>query len=441
MLVEEVKKSILNTGYKAGDKLPSVRDMAHRMNLSTGTILKIYKDLIDEGFVKSYAGKGYFWGGITVSSTVQPESVESTLEALFTKDLENGYLNAFDKLPSIKEFAIRYKTSLYHIRNFLNMQVEKGVLKHIGTKFYFDSERVVKNANYILFVHRADKRGRFLIDSEREMEVFRVLAQFAADQKISIHFVGYYEDGDRLLLPDGSPFVFNDSAYCLGAFVSTWLIYKPSVMFAHFSRFSFPISVWWEYSGDDVPVVTKSKNKWAFFNLAFGKETGVIVGKHLLQNGIKQAHFVSPFHLSDWSKMRLQGLQDSGVDVIALVSDKMSSPYDVDEAAAREHADPAMFLNNTIKRLLEQKTLKVLVCSNDLVAARVIDILEELKEPRPYIVGFDNTAESYRYVFDSFAFNVEAMVKEALYHIISPSVYSMFRRQVQNPLGKVVVKE
>lgn len=440
MLLEEIKKTIMDAGYKHGDKMPSVRDMASQLGLSTSTIHKAYKELTDKGILKSYQGKGCFWGACPTITTITKTDTNSSIQAFFAKDLESGFINAFEKLPSIKELSIRYKTSPHSIKNFLTLQVSKGVLQHIGTKYFFNEERTVAAQNYILFVHRSNDKGKFLIEAEREFEVFRMLSRFAADQKISIRFVGYYAEKDTLFSSDGSEFIPKESPQCLGVFLSTWLVLKPTNLFAHFSKFTSPISVWWEYPPELLPTSTQNRKKWAFFNAAFGKEAGNIVGQHLKNKGILKAHYLSPFHASHWSKVRLEGIVEKGIEVIPLLNRNFDSPFDMQEAADKDGISLHDFLIKTLEPLLQGATLDAFVCSNDWVACTLIEICESKKIPRPYVIGFDDTKESYQYVFDSLAFNAETMVKEALYHIISPTIYASFRSQLQNPLGKVVVK-
>lgn len=441
MLIEDVKKAIAAAGFAEGDKMPSVRKMAAQLGLSTATIHKAYKDLSDEGVIKSYQGKGCFWGSLPVAVSVNKTDMQSAVESFFVKDLESGYLNAFERLPSIKELSIRYKVSSYCIKRFLNLQTTRGVLRQVGTKYYFNEERPVGFSSYIIFVHRSDAWGHFKIESERESEVFRKMSQYAAEQKISVRFIGYHEDSDTLFASDGNRFIMKAEDRCLGVFLSTWLVFNPSNLFSHFAKFTSPISVWWEYAPSDLPKTTQNRKKWAFYNVAFGKESGEIAAQHLKSKGILKVHFISPFHRSFWSRARLEGLKNSGIEVLPLVNDHLASPFDVQPIAEKDGTDSQTYLMNIIQNLLKESSLNCFVCANDWVATTLLDLYKSKGLPRPYVIGFDDTIESYRYVFDSVAFNVETMVKEALYHITSPSIYANFRRQMQTPLGKVVEKK
>ena len=55
---ETVRQEILNGRWKAGDRLPSVREMAEKWNCTVGTIQHAYQELSRQGLVTSRAGQG-----------------------------------------------------------------------------------------------------------------------------------------------------------------------------------------------------------------------------------------------------------------------------------------------------------------------------------------------------------------------------------------------
>ncbi|MEG1869358.1 MAG: GntR family transcriptional regulator [Oscillospiraceae bacterium] len=57
---ENIKKMILDGVLKQGDLLPSVRVLASKLNVSIITTRRVYRDLEDEGYVKSIPAKGTF---------------------------------------------------------------------------------------------------------------------------------------------------------------------------------------------------------------------------------------------------------------------------------------------------------------------------------------------------------------------------------------------
>jgi len=441
LIIEDVKKSIMEAGFRDGEKMPSVRKMAERLGLSVNTVHGAYKQLAQEKVVQLVHGKGCFWGAAPSFEVKPEESVYSLVERLFQNDLESGALNAFDELPSCKELSNRYDVSPYIVKKFLMQKSAQGILRHVGHRFFFSEGRPVEKSNYVLFIHRSDEFGRLKIESERESDVFRTFAQIAAEQKIAVKFIGYHEASNQFYLSNGNSYTIKNELHCLGVFLSTWLVNDAANLFAHFATFKNPISVWWEYAPDMVPVSARNRKKWAFYNVAFGKEAGMIVGRYLKNKEMGRVHYLSPYHASFWSKARLQGLLESGTDVVPLVDERFASPFDLMDAAKRDGIDSQVLLNNVLEELLKKATLDKFVCSNDWVAASLIDFFRAKKMPTPYVVGFDDTIESYRYVFDSFAFNVGTMVKEAIYHIVAPSIYAEQRRQMQTPLGRVVEKQ
>jgi len=441
LLIENVKKSIVEAGFRDGEKMPSVRKMAERLGLSVNTVHRAYKLLAQENIVQLVHGKGCFWGSAPTIEVKPEESVYSVVERLFQNDLDSGVLKAFDGLPSCKELSSRYNVSPYIVKKFLMQKSALGILKHVGHRFFFSEGRTVEKSNYVLFIHRSDEFGHLKIESERESDVFRIFAQIAAEQKIAVKFIGYHEASNQFFLSNGESYTIKNEMHCLGVFLSTWLVEDVSKLFAHFASFKNPISVWWEYAPDMVPVSARNRKKWAFYNVAFGKEAGVIVGRYLKNKNVGKVHYLSPYHASFWSKARLQGLIEAGTDVVPLVDERYASPFDLKDAAELAGVESQKFLNNILESLLKNATMDKFVCSNDWVAASLIDFFRAKKLPTPYVVGFDDTIESYRYVFDSFAFNVGTMVNEAIYHIVAPSIYAEQRRQMQTPLGRVVEKQ
>ncbi len=64
-IIYQIKKDILLGRLKDGDKLPTVRDLAEKLNVNVNTVLKAYERLVVEGILDSIQGKGYFVRGET----------------------------------------------------------------------------------------------------------------------------------------------------------------------------------------------------------------------------------------------------------------------------------------------------------------------------------------------------------------------------------------
>jgi len=54
-----VSQLIKNNLLVAGDRMPSIRDLANRIGLHRNTVLKVYKQLQDEGAIVAKLGSGF----------------------------------------------------------------------------------------------------------------------------------------------------------------------------------------------------------------------------------------------------------------------------------------------------------------------------------------------------------------------------------------------
>lgn len=59
-IMSQIKHSISSGHLKAGDKLPSVRELAQTIHISPITIVKAYEELEREGVILTQRGKGTF---------------------------------------------------------------------------------------------------------------------------------------------------------------------------------------------------------------------------------------------------------------------------------------------------------------------------------------------------------------------------------------------
>lgn len=59
-IYEQIKDEIFENRLKAGEKLPSKRNLANQLSVSVNTIDTAYSQLLAEGYVESVAKKGFF---------------------------------------------------------------------------------------------------------------------------------------------------------------------------------------------------------------------------------------------------------------------------------------------------------------------------------------------------------------------------------------------
>lgn len=57
---QQIITNILKGNVKEDEQLPSIRQLAHDLKISSMTTQKAYNELSDEGFIVSVSGKGHF---------------------------------------------------------------------------------------------------------------------------------------------------------------------------------------------------------------------------------------------------------------------------------------------------------------------------------------------------------------------------------------------
>lgn len=128
-IYEELKKNIITGRYKKGQKLPSKRALAEKMQVSVITVDAAYALLIDEGYVYSKERSGYFAGtiqgeriGERVSENnavvaLQGESVDFSFSSL--SRIMRKVISDYDRALLIKPPAFGCKELLKAISDYL----------------------------------------------------------------------------------------------------------------------------------------------------------------------------------------------------------------------------------------------------------------------------------------------------------------------------------
>ena len=406
MTVEDFCKWIESSGFKDGDRLPSVREVSASSGASTFTVFRAYKNLVAQGKIYAEHGNGYFWGRKPEIAVAVHERESARLERLLLDDWKSGKISADSPLPSIKDLCAAFETSAGTMRRTLEALRAKGVLERKGKgRYYFGSTRSAAGTKEILLIMRCNPGGDFSCLGERELTFM---------QKV-------YAEAHRNNL----------------AVVSTMLVFNVNRLFAELACTRFPVAVWWEHPLYDIPRALKKEKRFAFFNLAFGEFPGRTVGRFFFFFGLTRIAFVSPYHMSMWSRDRLKGLKKVGLEVFEATDASHASPYDF-SLEPHAHARYRQILMSLVKRI---PPVDAWVVSNDRVGVELMSLANQGKVPRPpYMVSFDNSTDSYRIRLDSFEFNLEALAVQSVYHLVSPGVTLYKTNDFRELSGHVVEK-
>lgn len=440
MTVADFCKWIEASGFKDGDRLPSVREVSASSGASTFTVFRAYKNLVAQGKVYAEHGNGYFWGRKPELAVSVHERESDRLERLLLEDWKSGKISAGSPLPSIKELCTEFGTTPATMRRTLEVLQGKGILERKGRgRYWFANARRTSSARFkdILLIMRCNQNGDFSCLGERELTFMQKVYAEAHRNNLKVRALGYFEEGGLFLDAGGNRVDMESCRGCFGAVVSTMLVFNVNRLFAELSCTRFPVAVWWEHPLYDIPRALKKEKRFAFFNLAFGEFPGRSVGRFLKEKGMDRVAFVSPYHMSMWSRDRLKGLKKVGLEVFEATDASHASHFDfMQEKGAHEH-----FSHILQKLVKEIPPVDAWVVSNDRVGVELLSLMEQGKLRRPpYMVSFDNSNDSYRNRLDSFEFSLDALAEQSVFHLVSPGVTLYKKDDFRELSGRVVEK-
>ena len=440
MTVADFCKWIESSGFKDGGRLPSVREVASSSGASTYTVFRAYKKLEDQGKIYAEHGNGYFWGRKPEIAVAVHERESDRLERLLLEAWKSGKISADSPLPSIKDLCTEFGTTSAMMRRTLEVLQGKGILERKGRgRYSFANVRRMSSARFkdILLIMRCNQNGDFNCLGERELTFMQKVYAEAHRNNLKVCALGYFEEGGVFLDAGGNRVDMESCRGCFGAVVSTMLVFNVNRLFAELACTRFPVAVWWEHPLYDIPRALKKEKRFAFFNLAFGEFPGRSVGRFLKEKGMDRVAFVSPYHMSMWSRDRLKGLKKVGLEVFEATDASHASPYDFTQES-RAHTRYRQILLSLVRKI---PAVDAWVVSNDRVGVELLSLVEQgkLKRP-PYMVSFDNSTDSYRNRLDSFEFSLDALAEQSVFHLVSPGVTLYKKDDFRELSGHVVEK-
>ena len=440
MTVADFCRWIESSGFKDGDRLPSVRDVASSSGASTYTVFRAYKKMVDQGKIYAEHGNGYFWGRKPELAVSVHEREGDRLERLLLDGWNSGKISADAPLPSIKDLCSEFGTTPPTMRRTLEALCRKGVLERKGRgRYRFVNVHRVSAARLkeILLIMRCNQNGDFNCLGERELTFMQKVYAEARRNNLKVKALGYFEDGGVFLDAGGNRVDMESCRGCFGAVVSTMLVFNVNRLFAELACTRFPVAVWWEHPLYDIPRALKKEKRFAFFNLAFGEFPGRAVGRFLKEKGMSRIAFVSPYHMSMWSRDRLKGLKKVGLEVFEATDASHASPYDF----MQESRYRANFRRILLSLVADIPPVDAWVVSNDRVGVELLSLVEQglLRRP-PYMVSFDNSVDSYRNRLDSFGFSLDALAEQSIFHLVSPGITLYKNDDFRELSGRVVEK-
>jgi DNA-binding LacI/PurR family transcriptional regulator len=359
-------------------------------------------------------------------------------------EIEAGRWKAGEKLPPPAWLCQHLGLTTPTLRKAMGHLVEAGTLEPSVRGWRvaqpIDRPRGLK----IAMIRHAAPDGNLAGEAEREMFFRRALEQEASRAGMRIESWGFSDEGT--LFRDGGAFRQNLSGVVDGVILSTWRMERPELVFPRLSPSRLPVAIWDERpQGGKRPVLARSR----WFTSGYTVQAGMMAARHLLELGHRRIAYLSPYHGSDWSMRRLEGLEKEGlgkavrVEVEAFVHrDRWDpvqfepSPEEVEscipglderlgqllsarsavvaKAVAALLRDRAVLedLDGMFVRALEDKSVTAWVAANDDIAllawswltGRGVRVGQDLS-----LLGFDNTLRSQEWGLTSIGFAEERL--------------------------------
>lgn len=338
-------------------RLPTIREMAASWGIGPRTVQLAVSEAVREGRLETRQGSGIWPLGARPETAEPPVRMDAMrLSERIRTQIGIGALASGQWLPAPKDCARDHGLHPSTVRKAFGLLEAGGAVQRQGRgwKVSMPEPKGGGNASLLLCIGAGDERGNLRMDSDREWEFWREIQAEAVRCGLEPRLMPW---SGRLVVPAGA----------LGAVVSTWHLPDSTPLLDGLMRAGLPAAVW-VANHEILPGkrYRQARTLW-FHDQAFGKEAGLVMGRHVSGLGHRKIAWISPFHGSTWSQNRLDGLRkglsaEPGIELFEAVGPWVSE-WDVQKDV---HLDP---------QVLGRIDLKGLDCRREL--ARIATPLVE----------------------------------------------------------------
>ena len=460
-------------------RLPRLADLARRAGVSPVTMQRAVRRLQREGRLKVSHGRGIRVAGThaqTPADQTPPPSPRASspgsahrsrrhaVAAQLKQDLLEGAWGPDTRLPSKKELAYRYGVCYRTIRQALDALAEEGRIRYENRAWCVVRNTAGGGGNTLILFARLDSHQRAM--AARTVERYREFEAACARRGLELSIVPVAGTG-----PHGEPFdrvlhrVRRGDTCVLGFMVWSEGLQKIDMggMIRALLDTGRPVAVLDE--ADLHPFDMPLSPRCAVLSFAH-HQAGSTIANHLLELGHRRFVFISPYHATQWSQQRLQGIIDAydsaGVhDAVTTCTYRRSdwrdavlrqeNMIDADlerlerQCYAGDHRVQALgralrsqrdrirdawawqlyaeAFSDVLTEAFRETEATAWVAVNDDVALRCRTSLEQRGRRVPgdiSLCGFDNTLEAHSHSLTSYDFNARALIDAMVAHVLYP---------------------
>jgi len=104
-IADYICERILLQQWKAGERIPAVRELAVQVEVNPNTVMRTYEFLQGQNIIYNQRGIGYFVGNDAIKNAMQYRKTE-----FIEKELPNIFRNMFMLGMNMDELTTRYET-------------------------------------------------------------------------------------------------------------------------------------------------------------------------------------------------------------------------------------------------------------------------------------------------------------------------------------------
>ncbi|MBW8886887.1 MAG: substrate-binding domain-containing protein [Fibrobacteres bacterium] len=281
-------------------RLPSVRALAARWKCSPTTVQGVLRKARALVWIETKSGGGS-WPAGRMPAPVAPRArrTAESLAAELREEIRSGRWGGGERLPAPKHMAARHQIHPATARKAYGLLSHDGTVEKQGRAWQVSHPRRRNDAQPVLLCLGAgEKDGSLRLGSDREWDFWREIQIEAARNNLLAEIHPWSGKLPELGMRP------------VGAVVSTWHLPDPYPLLSALHRARLPAAVWLEN-----PVLSPARlsirSPWlGFHDMAYGLESGAILGDHPLIRKHGRIAWISPFHGAEWSRNRLEGMRN-----------------------------------------------------------------------------------------------------------------------------------
>lgn len=465
-------------------RLPSIRRMAETAGVSRGTMQKTIGILARRGLLSAKPGVGTVAvrpADIVPDAGPPSESHPGLrkwerVRNRLAGDLLGGAHGPGEPLPEMVELCSRYGVGYRTMVKILTSLIEGGALERHDRTVRVPPLPRRSGVGCLALITGTIQSKNPILDSPRAAELFHCLEGECA--KINVRITPLIFDSETQMLADLSGKRMNVQNLA-NAMPLLGTIVQPVLMTSHETttrlletllRLGLPLAALDEVGNmRTLPQPLERNPAFKKFPLGSTENPGREVGRYLLRMGHRRVAYLSPFHNARWSLRRLSGLRRSFQD--AGLADAVHPFVDNTYRWAQEHVDghphvsewvrnhissfvppsqrspdgemalrvmeelqsatvPVLervslryVLNPILEQAIKHPELTAWVAASDATALAASDYLKEHGKSVPHdisIVAFDDTPQASLAKLTSYSFNIAAVARAMIHHLLQP---------------------